>query len=319
MKAIMYHYVRRFAEALPFFRYLDVGEFEKQLLYFKHKFGFVSKGDFLASLDTGESPPGVVFTFDDGFKDHVDYVVPILRKMGAWGIFYIPTGIFNKSSLLNVHRIHVMIGKHGGERVFEAIKPLIHNNMLTHGRVREFRELTYRTQDNDGFTTLVKRTLNYYLDRAYHDMVLDQLSCALLPDESSVRSAFYVSHHDVATLQSEGMIVGSHGMSHALMSTLPRLKQEEEIVESFSLLEKITGGLEVKTFCYPYGGYYSYSAETVELLAKTGCRFSFSVEQRDISGADLRMRRHALPRYDCNQFSHGSAACAPRANQGMQC
>ena len=50
MKAIMYHYVRRFNPTLPNFRFLDVENFEKQLDYFQDNFGFVSKDEWLNAL-----------------------------------------------------------------------------------------------------------------------------------------------------------------------------------------------------------------------------------------------------------------------------
>ena len=35
--------------------------------------------------------------------------------------------------------------------------------------------------------------------------------------------------------------------------------------------------------------------------------FSFNVEPRDISLDDLKNRKQALPRYDCNQFLYGKS------------
>lgn len=105
MKAIMYHYVRQNDPELPYFQHLHLEDFEKQLDFFSEQFGFLSKADFLQSLETGTPKDGVVLTFDDGFKDHYQYVLPCLRERGLWGIFYIPTGFYHSGKLLDVHRL----------------------------------------------------------------------------------------------------------------------------------------------------------------------------------------------------------------------
>lgn len=103
------------------------------------------------------------------------------------------------------------------------------------------------------------------------------------------------------------MMIGSHSVSHRIFSKLPVGEQREEIVRSLGFLEEVTSGLGVRTFCYPYGGFHTFTADTERLLEEAGCRFSFNVEARDIADTDLQARRQALPRYDCNLFLHGQA------------
>ena len=86
------------------------------------------------------------------------------------------------------------------------------------------------------------------------------------------------------------------------MSKLAPPEQQKEIEDSFGYLEKVLGPMEPKTFCYPYGGFHSFTDDTERLLDDAGCLFSFNVEARDITAADLKGRPQALPRYDCNMF-----------------
>ena len=103
------------------------------------------------------------------------------------------------------------------------------------------------------------------------------------------------------------MIVGSHSVSHPVLSKLSPAEQQIEIEESLSFLEEVTGGLTVRTFCYPYGGFHSFTDHTEALLDRAGCLFTFNVESRDITSDDIKERPQALPRYDCNQFPFGTA------------
>ena len=94
-----------------------------------------------------------------------------------------------------------------------------------------------------------------------------------------------------------------------------RSSQREEITQSFATLSRILGK-PVKTFCYPYGGRHTFTADTVALLEEAGTRFSFDVNARDITSDELAGIPHALPRYDCNMFPNGLASTgALRAGQ----
>jgi peptidoglycan/xylan/chitin deacetylase (PgdA/CDA1 family) len=115
---------------------------------------------------------------------------------------------------------------------------------------------------------------------------------------------FYMTADSILCLHREGHIIGSHSVSHRVMSKLSAEVQSQEIRESVMTLATITGAKPI-TFCYPYGGFHSFTDETEELLREAGIRFSFNVEQRDIQPFDLINRPHALPRYDCNQFPFG--------------
>jgi peptidoglycan/xylan/chitin deacetylase (PgdA/CDA1 family) len=306
MKAVMYHYVRPSDPELPYFRHLHIEDFKKQLDYFAEQFGFLSKAEFLRSLQTGVPTAGIILTFDDGFTDHYQYVYPCLRERDLWGVFYIPTGVYHRAKMLDVHRIHMLLGKWGGEMVFDALKTLIREDMLSHRHVEEFRILTYSRQKNDDYTNLVKRTLNYFISYQHRESIIDELVRVFLPDERALTGSFYMSTQEIRQLQADGMIIGSHTVSHPVMSKLTKEEQEKEIVESFNFLEEITGGLTLRTFCYPYGGFYSFTEDTEKILEDNGCLFSFNVESRDIDGFDLKNRVHALPRYDCNQFPFGA-------------
>jgi peptidoglycan/xylan/chitin deacetylase (PgdA/CDA1 family) len=104
------------------------------------------------------------------------------------------------------------------------------------------------------------------------------------------------------------MIIGSHGCSHQLLSKLNPRSQKKEIVDSFLTLSnlKILSS-EIKTFCYPYGGFHSFTDYTESLLGSLCVSFSVNVEPRDCTANDIELRPHALPRYDCNIFPFGKA------------
>ncbi len=306
MKAIMYHYVRPYDPTYPYFQYLDIDNFVRQLEFLGNHYGFVSKEQMLECVSEARPTRGVVLTFDDGFVDHFKWVLPEMRKSGLWGIFYIPTAPLTVGRILDVHRIHLLLGRYGGEEIADALGNLICEEMLSDKLVNEFRTSTYLKQDNEGSVNFVKRTLNYFIDARYRTIVIDDLMATYYPSDGELVQSVYMSKAMLSEMQDDGMTLGSHSVSHCVMSQLSIEEQENEIRDSFNMLEMITGSTPIKTFCYPYGGYHTFSRETEALLDRFSCLFSFNVESRDISRTDLAERRQALPRFDCNEFPHGT-------------
>lgn len=305
MKFIMYHYVRPSDTDFPYFKHLHVEDFRQQLDYFAQEYGFITREEFLAVVDGRANPgPGVILSFDDGLMDHYEYVLPELEKRELWGLFYVPTGIYQRPKLLDVHRIHCLLGRFGGQAMLDALREVITDEMLSHSHVDEFRELTYARQNNDAATAEFKRILNYYLSYEYREQVLDMLMERYFC-EAELVGKYYIPRDRLAEFEERHSLVGGHSVSHRVFSRLSRDEQQAEIDDCFAFLEDATGGLRLRSFCYPYGGFHSFNATTEELLRSAGCRFSLNVEPRDAEAADFHTRPQAIPRYDCNAFPHG--------------
>lgn len=306
MKAIMYHYVRPAPEQLPYFRYLHIDDFARQLDWFARNDRFLTREEFDAARATGEARNGVVLTFDDGLSDHYNYVLPLLLERGLFGMFYVCTAPLQRRKLLDVHRIHILLGKLGGQAALRRLSDCLDPAMLSDAHVRDFREATYCTQDNDRATTSFKRILNYLIAYEHRERVLDRLFAQEFGDEGLAQD-FYLDRAQIREMDRLGMVMGSHGANHYVFSKLPLQSQREEIAGSFAALARLLGK-PVTTFCYPYGGLHTFTEETVSLLEQAGCLYSFAVDPRAVTSADLTGNRQALPRYDCNMFPHGRAS-----------
>jgi hypothetical protein len=143
----MYHYVRPDSAELPYFRSLHIDDFRRQIDHFAAAYGFVDRSEFLDVVDGRRAPgDGVVLTFDDGVIDHYEHVLPELESRGLWGVFYVPTGMYAQRKLLDVHRIHCLLGRRGGAAMIEAAREIISDDMLSHAHVQEFRQATYASK-----------------------------------------------------------------------------------------------------------------------------------------------------------------------------
>lgn len=314
MKAIMYHYVREAKASLPYFRYLHLEDFRRQLDLFESEYGFVSLQDLTRAIEAGDPAlvprDGVILTFDDGFADHYDFVFPELVRRNLWGAFYVSTAMFETGKPLDVHRIHILLGRFGGSALLEAAQEIVDEEMLVDRDVEAFRTHTYTRQDNDAATDAFKRMLNYFISYQWREEVLDRLCDAFLEGgwQGLRIEDIYMNMEQLREMQAAGMLIGSHGYNHLLLSKLRPDEQQDDIHKSFAYLESGLGQMAPRSFCYPYGGAHSFTPDTERILDDCGCRFTFNVEGRDITPDDLLGRPQALPRYDCNLFPHGKAS-----------
>ena len=308
MKAIMYHYVQEFDNNLPNFRYLDINNFKKQLDFFEKNFGFVSRkewNDILFKKKIGDHKGKVILTFDDALRCHFEYIYPELKKRGLWGIFYVPTNPYKRNKLLDVHRIHLLTGAFNGRDLLATLLKLIDEEMIPDKKIDLFRTKTYTSQNNYSGINEFKRILNYYVSYKYRESLINQVSQAC-GYEFHVKN-FYVSKKNLKIMSDNGNLIGSHSVTHPVMSKLNRDEQLFQIKDSFLFLNDLKINSE-KTYCHPYGGFHSFNDNTIDLLNKQGIQYSFNVEYRELEENDLINSRQYLPRYDCNQFLHGNVS-----------
>ena len=179
--------------------------------------------------------------------------------------------------------------------------------MIPDARREEFHTETYQNQNNTESVSTVKRILNYFISYEYREEVLNTL-CKQFPAADLNPDAFYIHPDELKKMQDAGMILGSHSISHRVFSKLSQSAQQDEIMSSFEYLSTILDGLDVRTFCYPYGGFHTFTDYTRDTLDEAGCLFSFNVESRNIQIDDFLTQPQALPRYDCNEFRYGEAS-----------
>ena len=115
MKALMYHYVRKFDKEFPYSKFKDLDTFSYEILALQELgYTFMNVTDAIKSLINKEDTSKVILlTFDDGLKDHIS-VARILNKLGIKkATFYISTKPYLTNSILHVHKSHLILSSKG--------------------------------------------------------------------------------------------------------------------------------------------------------------------------------------------------------------
>ena len=93
MKIVMYHYVKDFKKTkFPQVKGLDKDEFKFQIDYLKTNFNILDPRNIADKIKKKESfnENDCWLTFDDGYIDHYEIVVPISNKYGIKASFFPP-------------------------------------------------------------------------------------------------------------------------------------------------------------------------------------------------------------------------------------
>ena len=307
----MYHYVRPSAAGLPRFPYLSLADFERQLDDFASKYGFVDRDAFVRWAEGGPAPDGVLLTFDDGLRDHLEFVLPALQARGLFGLFYVSSGPAMTGRILDVHKVHLALGRLGAPAALGWLN--VHApELLASAEEGGSAASPYAHQAADEATKTLKQLFNWRLTAEERGSVLDRLFQHAFAGAPPRWQDFYLDERGVRALSGAGMGVGPHSHSHEVSIRLSPDRQKEEVSLSCDFVE-LHGGSRQWGYCYPYGSRSAFSKETERAVAEAGCPFALASEARDIvlplSAAD----RYALPRHNSNVFPHGAVSYGERA------
>ena len=168
--------------------------------------------------------------------------------------------------MLDVHKTHLILGKVKSSEALNELEKYLYNNRITKFYSKNEKskyKSAYRNQMDEDNKKKFKKIMNYYGNFKLKNKILDYL---LKKFEINTKPKdYYLNKKEIKYIQSLGMIIGSHGESHTLLSRLTYREQFKELKNSKIFLEKITNK-SIDTFCYPYGGKISYNDNTLKIL-----------------------------------------------------
>lgn len=299
----MYHYVRPVDDSQ--LRYLALEDFKNQLDWLaKYVGNFLTESEW-DQAKAGKPQSGVLLTFDDGLKDHVEHVLPILVERNIFGIFFVNTSPLHSNVVLPVHLAHKLLSLGKSHEILGFLEHKLPQEIwkkLEKGAVGN----RYKRQEELTTNVTIKKIINYMFFDFNLPEILDSavqqfLDCSI----ADLSSNWYLSAQDIQRIDSAGMRIGSHTSSHRLLSKLQRSDIYSELNESKISLEQILGKT-IDEFCYPYGGADSYNQDVKDILSELKYTVAHDVSGRKFSEINFQ-NRYEIPRFDCNQFPFGKA------------
>ncbi len=307
---VMYHYVRETA-ATPFpdIRALAPSLFDRQLDWLQARYTIVDLAAVEAAVGDGAALPAdaALLTFDDGFVDHYDTVLPRLRTRGLRGTFFLTEDACgDRPRLLAVHKMHFLLARLGVEAFARAVLQACEPSALPRGAARDMLGLD---RWDDAGARAIKNLVSHELPFEEGERVLDMLFAEHIGDPAAFARALYLNAPMVREMAAAGMTFGYHTRSHRLLSRLSPDEQETELRGGVAWIRRLTGQASV-SFCYPWGGPQTYTRDTVRILRDGGYSVAFNtVRRRAVLHED---GRYELPRIDTRDLPpHTGAEPAP--------
>ena len=278
---VIYHYVRKIKNSnYPKIKGLEIDGFKRQLDYLEKHYNIISPKELINNKISTLKDNSCLLTFDDGLKDHVDYVLNELNKKKLQACFFPSASTVIENKLLDVHAIQFILAV--TKNIFKLVSDL--NSICIENGYTENDIKTYwnsytkpkNSQINIGETKEViyfKRMLQFVLPLKLRNKIIKIFFKKFV--NSSTREfakGLYMNKNDLKKLLDSGMYIGSHTYNHLHLNTLNYEEQEIEINKSLDFLNEI--GAETKNWimCYPYG---SYDENTICILKKKKLYFWF--------------------------------------------
>ncbi len=228
--------------------YVSPKTLDLHLSELKRRFELVHLDEWLRRAAEGKPLPPLAcaITFDDGWRDNLEFALPVLREHGA------PATIFLVSSYIDggqnfwpnrLMRLMRMSFAEPGSVVYPRVLLPVVEPALTAARSRGELEA-------DAVDRVVKSA-----KAAFEESVIRELVAAAEPNGAcTAESSELLSAEEVARLGATGLVrFGCHTATHyRLGGQTSREDLEREIVHSRARLQEICGQ-SVDLFCYPNG------------------------------------------------------------------
>ena len=314
---VMYHYVRDLKNSrYPNIKGLDIEKFKKQINFFKKNYNFIRMEDLIEyykSPNEKKLPEkSILLTFDDGYKDHYTYVLPILLENNIQGSFYIPTKCFQDKKVLDVNKIHFILESciEEEEKILKEIEEYLEKNKdsrISFSYNDYFKEYAVNSRFDKKEVIFIKRMLQVVLPEDYRKKLVDILFkkyvCTIgdkIISERAFWEELYLTPEQIRMMEKLGMHIGFHSHDHVWLNSLSKEEQEFQIKSSINYFKEIGLKTEKMTISYPYG---EYNKDTIELMKEYNIPLGFTTE---VGKIDLEISDYLkLPRLDTNDFYQG--------------
>lgn len=215
-------------------------------------------------------------TFDDGYPEWVQTVLPALQKRNLPATFFITTGQFFGTPLWHERIIHA---------ITQATLPIL--SLTTPKKI----EISLATQADKIAAICQLEAFAKYLPLATRDLLLAELEDLT---GASIKNVPTMSTQDLRHLHNLGHGIGAHTDRHPILTQCDEAIARDEIARPREILAEIVGGT-VDGFAYPNGiPGKDFSPVHIEFVKRAGYRFAVTTAA---GVADKHCSPYQLPRF----------------------
>ena len=231
--------------------------FARQMQHLARFYRVVSMAEVLEAAEKGGELPkrAVLITFDDGYADFAGIAWPILKQLRLPATMFVPTAYPDHSERV-----------FWWDRLYQAFAATlrVEINVPALGRLPLLRADERRRS--------LRAIQNYLTTIAQGEAMrlVDSLCKELGP--TWVRGGSVLSWEQLRQLAKEGLTLGAHTRTHAIMTKVAPEQMREEVQGAQEDLQREIGAC-LPIFCYPNG---NHNDTVVAVLREQGIRLAFT-------------------------------------------
>lgn len=305
---VMYHYVRD-AEQTRFagLKTRTRDEFAGQLDFIAARYRVIAMDELLAALadDALDRLPenAALLTFDDGYREHIEHVMPELQRRGMSAAFFVPAQPALDGEIIDVNKLHLVLAiAHDAQRLVTRTREVLRAAAGADAAQWDPWANPSLSIDSSRFDdpdiVRLKRLLQRDLPESLRREVVGELFAEyVMRPEAAVVHELYMTLDELRSLRAAGMYIGHHSDTHPWLDRLDEAAQRREIERPLELLEAVGVPRSGWAIAYPFG---AASPEIVRLVREYGGRVGLTTR---VAVADLRRDDPLrLPRLDTNDL-----------------
>jgi len=262
---------------------ISVRMLERHVDWLAKRFSIVSLDEMADHFQFGRAfprPPAAI-TFDDGYADVYHHAYPLLMRKGIPFAAFVVTDLIGTDRPQIFDRLYLMLrlsdsrGTRPAQVVSAALESLGLQPPHLNGPAQDecFRAMTIL------LTTLPKDAV---------EELIEALERSISFDKRALREFAPLTWSMIETMQRNGVTIGSHTKSHALLTSETLETARRELSESKQTLE-MKLGVPARHFAYPDG---RFNPPVVEAVKSAGYQFAYCSCRR----ADHNLPLLTIPR-----------------------
>lgn len=268
-----------------------IESFLQQIKYLKKRYDLISMDTFYERLmDDSFNHKEIVLTFDDGYKNNLHVVAPVLRRHQIPFTVFISTNHITNGDVFPTSLVRLIVdGSSCQEIDIPTLK--IKSKLST-----EKERIALKNILSSKLKTSPNQIVKSICNDLHNNISKDEFQSLI----SKYQSVIPLNWAEVNELRNFGGTIGSHCMDHfCCHSAQSNEETAMQIIESKKMIEQKTGTV-CHYFAYPNGNYTPFSNQCV---ASASYRLGFSTQKKRITTqSDLNcMPRIQVPEH-INEF-----------------
>jgi peptidoglycan/xylan/chitin deacetylase (PgdA/CDA1 family) len=201
--------------------------------------------------------------FDDGYKDNIDYALPILEKYNIKASFYVVTDCINKNIPTWTHILEHLFQNTRAKNISLNFN-FLPDDLLYKDFIKEQDKIDYLSKLKPLLKTISHENRQLVLNK-----VVESFADIELPK-------LMMDWNDLKQLNKLGHYIGSHTATHGMLGTMINESEiKNELVSSGKEIEKKLGYFPF-TISYPVG---SFNETTKKISKEVGYKIGLAVKQ----------------------------------------